>query len=999
MPESNCWQEEHFSEQNREEPPCEDNLDGIRNPGFAEYLASKRRGRDSAEGELQFTSTESPESSGTGVVTIAGQEIGPDRYVELGARADIRIQANPNNPTALRDRHVAIRTDSQGNVQILVLASGTRADIEFQAGTHRTITTSDGWVSLSPGDRLAFGGLQHMELANANSPRTRIAGLNIPADGSLIVGREPGENGHTINNRVVSRQHAMFEQTPQGFRVADLGSLNGTYIVRRGEANPIRVAPTPAGQEPRMVQLQAGDTVYLGRPGGTGVESFEVTATPLPEPGLSRARVQGLTIQQLSTARPTITEGPLRLPRVEPGHQVRVGETNLTVRGYATDGAGTERMIVQTRVPNSGDAVIINRRRLDVRQDGTVNPQRWQALPQLTQNGLEYYLDRADNRTVIEVRADNRAVGAVVDHLQAMNATEVARLNEASRRQFERPAAARIQDQFRVGQLVGRVDGEVRVLRTGGRDYAEALIQRTAPGAGPPEAPVRMRIERGDLLPSGQMNPERYEPLSGIAADPNHPDAMFYRDRRPSQADRVYMVYTDAQGQLQRIQRRDLQVVAQDALAAQQRDAILRRPASPRPAFDQREPLADREVINRFAESGLRQTAQLREQLNALPANERAARASQEFNRFIQGQLRQLELSTAQTARLHFQFSEQPGSSISYFYRTPGEGGTERAVDIQIVGGSAQFVDVETNRVIPNEQVHRRVTLPLQTLMDNPAQVLHDAYVELGEARGRTFVNNNLFHATIGENFARDRELSARFGDALPAGHRVRQIGAIEPPAAAQAPGGAAEQAVAAPEIRPRLRTPGSGADAPVEFAGDQVARAARDAQPLNPTQLRERLRQELERAQRDNNQNERRFYEELSRQLDNGTAEQQRQAAACLQDMFGRQNYEFSAETNQLLARRFTEEAQRALHEGRPRDAEFLRELGRGFGSELPAERRGARAFLSDLCGSRQRAIATGAGVLMLTAAGVGLYQYYRYRNAANQHNSTPATISGPRR
>jgi pSer/pThr/pTyr-binding forkhead associated (FHA) protein len=54
----------------------------------------------------------------------------------------------------------------------------------------------------------------------------------------------------------VSRRHAEFRRTAEGYEVADIGSLNGTYVNRE----PIEVSPLTNGDE---VQIGKFRLVFL----------------------------------------------------------------------------------------------------------------------------------------------------------------------------------------------------------------------------------------------------------------------------------------------------------------------------------------------------------------------------------------------------------------------------------------------------------------------------------------------------------------------------------------------------------------------------------------------------------------------------------------------------------------------------------------------------------------------------------------------------------------
>ena len=79
------------------------------------------------------------------------------------------------------------------------------------------------------------------------------------------VGRHPG-NDIFLDDVTVSRKHAQFVRTPQGFAVRDVGSLNGTYVGRR------RID----GEQ----LLRNGDEVQVGK-----FRFLFQLAAPAPQPG------------------------------------------------------------------------------------------------------------------------------------------------------------------------------------------------------------------------------------------------------------------------------------------------------------------------------------------------------------------------------------------------------------------------------------------------------------------------------------------------------------------------------------------------------------------------------------------------------------------------------------------------------------------------------------------------------------------------------------------
>jgi pSer/pThr/pTyr-binding forkhead associated (FHA) protein len=76
------------------------------------------------------------------------------------------------------------------------------------------------------------------------------AGSRFLLDTDMVTaGRHP-ESEIFLDDVTVSRRHAEFRRTPEGFRVLDVGSLNGTYV------NRDRIDD---------VVLQGGDEVQIGK--------------------------------------------------------------------------------------------------------------------------------------------------------------------------------------------------------------------------------------------------------------------------------------------------------------------------------------------------------------------------------------------------------------------------------------------------------------------------------------------------------------------------------------------------------------------------------------------------------------------------------------------------------------------------------------------------------------------------------------------------------------
>lgn len=70
--------------------------------------------------------------------------------------------------------------------------------------------------------------------------------------GGVVLGRQPGPAGVIVANSHISRRHMSLMPTEGGVSVSDLGSTNGTVIVRGGDQVEVGATPTP---------VEPGDTI------------------------------------------------------------------------------------------------------------------------------------------------------------------------------------------------------------------------------------------------------------------------------------------------------------------------------------------------------------------------------------------------------------------------------------------------------------------------------------------------------------------------------------------------------------------------------------------------------------------------------------------------------------------------------------------------------------------------------------------------------------------
>jgi pSer/pThr/pTyr-binding forkhead associated (FHA) protein len=107
-------------------------------------------------------------------------------------------------------------------------ATETTSTVHFGAPDR---TDADGAGALSPVDEAAVDALPQGS-ALLIVQRGPSAGSRFLLDtDEVTAGRHP-DSDIFLDDVTVSRRHAVFRRTPDGFAVADVGSLNGTYVNR-----------------------------------------------------------------------------------------------------------------------------------------------------------------------------------------------------------------------------------------------------------------------------------------------------------------------------------------------------------------------------------------------------------------------------------------------------------------------------------------------------------------------------------------------------------------------------------------------------------------------------------------------------------------------------------------------------------------------------------------------------------------------------------------------
>ena len=120
------------------------------------------------------------------------------------------------------------------------------------------MTESDPGSAASDSTSIFAGGLFGSPEAETNEEVVGLEGLSA-GTALLVVKRGPNAGSRFQLDRdkvTASRRHAEFRRTSDGFEVADIGSLNGTYVNRE----PIEVSTLSNGDE---VQIGKFRLVFL----------------------------------------------------------------------------------------------------------------------------------------------------------------------------------------------------------------------------------------------------------------------------------------------------------------------------------------------------------------------------------------------------------------------------------------------------------------------------------------------------------------------------------------------------------------------------------------------------------------------------------------------------------------------------------------------------------------------------------------------------------------
>lgn len=220
--------------------------------------------------------------------------IAPNRECTFGigrdSGADVAFLA-PDGVSSTTGIYLNLLTDEHGNVRLKRSAEDKKAAVETEDGI-KPLTWSDkpdeGWVDFDPKvDKIAFGGLQFFELRQEQRQCVELTvtvgdeGRTLDISEEILIGREEENGQGQLLSETVSRRHAKICQTTEGLFIEDRGSMNGTFIARPSEREPIKVKSTP-------VLMKPGDRVWFGSV--KGAESAYLDVVPVRQMSHGRPR-------------------------------------------------------------------------------------------------------------------------------------------------------------------------------------------------------------------------------------------------------------------------------------------------------------------------------------------------------------------------------------------------------------------------------------------------------------------------------------------------------------------------------------------------------------------------------------------------------------------------------------------------------------------------------------------------------------------------------------
>lgn len=874
--------------------------------------------------------------------------LGPNREATLGIGkgsdgkgSDINF-TKPSGQDVPSGQILKVRTDADGNVEVKLISSDPKAGaaIETASGIQRLTfseNANEGWVKFNPKtDKLAFGGLQFFKLRQEEKPAVEISLVDstgtrpIELKEEIPIGRDVNGTGQ-VSGRRTSGNHGKLTYTADGVFVSDNGSTNGTFIERPGIARPIRV-----NQADGEVEVKPGDKIWFGTVGNR--ESSYAEIKPIAAAYENAGRPRTDAVERLARPKPVS-------PEVELG--IKKGELLATGEGRVVDAIrdrdGRPLAVVENRYKISGSPATARVADAPIKPEDLdasgkkLNAEKYQPIDApATEQGKLYY-NRETGELVRVQEKDGMPVAKVPERdFALLKPKDIEAHREAASPTFERTdglVPGPRQATFKVGDRVPLTAGsyEGRVLRMSG-NQSEAIVS-TGKEFNAKTARVRVMNMQGDMV-DGKPNPERFDPIDLRVEGMGERDRL-YRDR--AHPGEVVMI---SQGPPpMKFTRPDLMILSTTAIQENMALALERKNAG-RGEPARIDPLEEIRTVERFANESARVVQELQRQLQRGDID--LKEASKRFTEMVRAQMRAAGVDSDRIKATEFEFradvkaGEAPYAQTEWGYKRHGVGETLPA---RYDAEKGAFVNAETGRKLDKHDVPiKRVILPVEQLRTNPAQMVHNAYVELVASSQRSFeAAADPAAGMIGTQRHLQDRVSASLARALEAQPEFRgQMVADRPGYLDRLVGERANERTGVPLQGGEQVKPNRALGA---LAGERMTRPQLEAGPDGP-----RLQQ----------------------------------SGAIVPP-----GEEFSAEERRELAEKHRKAAREAKS---AEERDFHGRIADGLESKNPAERRATEGLLREWCGGKARTMAIGVGVLALVSAGIGLAMLLKRQKEAEK-------------
>lgn len=540
--------------------------------------------------------------------------------------------------------------------------------------------------------------------------------------------------------------------------------------------------PAAANEQPAPREGAAGGRSNTD--GGNGAGNRREAGVPL---GARDAREAGEETRARPAApiEPSLTAQPLDRP-IRLGDSVPVEGVNRPIIHITTDAKGQEKAIVLTSsrnkvIENMNDQVI---RPDELDRQGRLNKTVFERLP--GDHGQEYRGDTFYNRQNgqfygFTFNQEGQATSKTqLRNLRAMNQFDIDTAREKAKPTFERKDGLVKEDSksIRLGQVIPDADGSTtKVLRLSG-STGEALVELSNV---PEIRDSKKSLRAQDVNPAerdlvdGKLNPEKYDRVSyRLPADQQAPNEELFRDRRPGQERSVYKISFDKDGRpVERERRPELAIQRTEALGQQvdnqlrrSREAAVRALRVEKP-LEEREAMGNEDVMRGYVRRMNKVVTELKSDADRAATGRGtfdAEAAGKRLQTTLRNHLRQAEADKPVLEQLEFGFHNGPaGNPIETFHHAkPGQPLQTAHFD----HGLDQFVDTRTGRPLRDgDRVVKHVSYSINDLRENPAQVMHEAYMAALQVQRKDFEDEPKDNVTMGNNMSVRKdlaELSAR---------------------------------------------------------------------------------------------------------------------------------------------------------------------------------------------------------------------------------------------